>query len=179
MCVRKTQRKHSGFSLIEMVVGISVLAIAMTAVTALVAPQATQSTDPIYQVRAAELGQSLLNEIMAKSFDEASNPSGGLVRCGEGGTTCSTTLGPDTGETDPDAFDDVDDYHGYTSSAELLDSTSTYASLYTGYTFTVSVIYDGDYNGTADAIRVAKRVDIAVTTPDLQVFRFAGYRGNY
>jgi MSHA pilin protein MshD len=78
------KKKQLGFTLIELVIGIIAFAIVITLVTGLIVPQATRSIDPIFQVRATELAQSLMNEINAKAFDEQSdNSNGGLVRCGE------------------------------------------------------------------------------------------------
>ena len=56
--------KASGFTLIELVIGIVVFSIALVLFTSLMVPQAIRSVDPIFQVRASELGQSLMNEII-------------------------------------------------------------------------------------------------------------------
>ncbi len=177
--------KICGFTLIELIAGIVIMAIAMTSLVSFLNPQATNSIDPIYQVRAAELGQSLMNEIMGKAFDENSNLSGGLLRCSEAlATPCSAAsdFGPNQDpfeSNDVDTFDDVDDYHGYTP--ELLGSSDTLATLYQDYTVSVSVVYDGDYNGVADtpADHHAKLILITVKTPNNDAFEFAAYRGNY
>ena len=175
------KKRQQGFSLIELVAGIVILAMGMTALTSIVYPNATKSIDPVYQVRAAELGQSLLNEIMGKAFDENSKLSGGLFRCDESGFNCTDPgyLGTENPESDPDSFDDVDDYDGYDQSKELLSNNQSYDTLYSGFTFSVSVFYDGNYDGVADTNRVAKRVEITVITPSAQVFEFAAYKANY
>jgi MSHA pilin protein MshD len=72
---------QAGFTLIEVIVGIVVLAIALTLITAVLGPLSQKSTEPWHQVRAAELGHSFLNEVMARSFDESSDRSGGAYRC--------------------------------------------------------------------------------------------------
>ena len=51
--------KLKGFTLIEMVIGIVVFSIALTLFTSLIVPQVIRSVDPIFQVRASELGQVL------------------------------------------------------------------------------------------------------------------------
>src|SRR5690606_33770344 len=89
--------------------------------------QAQRSAEPILQTRAAGLGQALMLEIMSKSFDQHSDRTGGLLRCGEtDAPTCTepTALGPDS---DSDSvketralFNDVDDYHGLNSTDDPL-----------------------------------------------------------
>ena len=71
-----------GFTLIEIIIGIVVIAIVTLVVTAGMGPLFRQSVDPWQQVRAAELGQSLMNEIMARKFDDANTAS---YRCSASG----------------------------------------------------------------------------------------------
>lgn len=198
-----------GFTLIETVIGIVVFAIAMTTVTAVIVPLGVRSVDPILQVRAAELAQSIFNEIASKSFDENSDRNGGLIRCnedlpaglaafpdsvvGERACTPAANLGPDiltgtTLETRAD-FDDVDDYHGTTLIETAIGSLGPdIASLYQGFTLTITVVYDGNFDGVADTPPVdtadtvvsrAKLITINVTTPSGQTLPFSTYRSNF
>ena len=172
--------KQSGISLIEMVVGMVVFAIAMVVILSFLLPQARQSLEPMYQIRATELAQSMLNEITAKAFDENSDRAGGFVRCSQGSAascTSPTALGPDSGEG-RNQFDDVDDYHGLT---QLADSrNNSLAGIYQGYQLQVSVFYDEDLNGLADnSIGNAKLIRVDVQTPSNEVISFATYRSNY
>ena len=175
-------RNGQGFTLIEMIAGIVIMAIAMTALTGVLFPQATRSVDPVYQVRAAELGQSLINEIMGKAFDENTDYNSGL-RCGEAGAdpcTAEDQLGPD--DEDVDEYDDVDDYHEYDQSKAQLDGSDNYDELYLNFTFEVEVTYDDDLDGDHDdddSILIFKRVEVKVTTPGGQDFKFVEYKGNY
>jgi len=140
--------KASGFTLIELVIGIVVFSIALVLFTSLIVPQAIRSVDPIFQVRASELGQSLMNEITSKSFDEKSDRTGGATLCN---ATCigSINLGPDDSESRT-TFDDVDDYHGLNVSngdiKNSLDETTVLdgSNLYQGFSLHVSVVYDAD-----------------------------------
>lgn len=177
-----TQR--AGFTLIEMIAGIVIMAIAMTALTAVLFPHAKRSIDSVYQVRAAELGQSLINEVMGKAFDENTDLNSG-IRCGENvidndnACTSVNMLGPDGGEG-VDDYDDVDDYHGYNQDAAQLDSNSTYGTLYPSFTFMVEVKYDDDVDGTEQSDRkLFKQVTVTVTTPGGEDFAFVQYKGNY
>lgn len=170
-----------GFTLIELIAGIVIFAVAISAMTSILFPHATKSVDPIYQVRAAELGQSLLNEIMGKAFDENTDYSSG-TRCGEVPTkpcTPAGRLGPEDGETVAD-YDDVDDYDDYDQSKAQLDSASAYSNLYKNFRFKVTVNYDGSYSGAQNNnITFAKRVDIVITTPGGEEIRFAAYKANF
>ncbi len=65
-----TRRKRSeGFTLLELVIGIVVFTISLTIVLSLIVPQAEQTAEPFRQVKAAKLGQSLMNDILSRSYD--------------------------------------------------------------------------------------------------------------
>lgn len=109
-----------GFTLIESIVAMVVMAIAMTILFSIFFPRVEDSGRPQYIVRASALGQSMMTTILSRSFDEKSDPSGGVVRCDD--TTANTDItskadpclgatGSDEGQ-DVSAFDDVDDYIG-------------------------------------------------------------------
>lgn len=167
-----------GFTLVEIIVGIVVLAIALTLITSIILPAARQSVTPVYQVRAAELGQAMLNEILSKSFDEQSDRQGGQVRCGEEGVNCtdSSNFGPDN--EDRDRFDDVDDYHQLTSIESALGEDLS--NRYPNYTVLVDVCYS-DSSGTCgnQPDPLFKRILVTVTTPEGQNFDFSAVRGNF
>ena len=165
-----TRRKHSeGFTLLELVIGIVVFTISLTVVLSLIVPQAEQTAEPFRQVKAAKLGQSLMNDILSRSYDENSDRSPPFETCNAKGN-CSTTLGPE--EASEDDYDDVDDYNGYT----VNDVGGNYSS----FGFTVTVDYDSDLNDSTPTDGLTfKRIDIAVTAPDGQVYNFSAYRGSY
>ena len=56
-------RRLSGFTLIELVTGIVLFAVAMTLIVGVILPMTRKQAQPIYQVRAAELGQAMLQEV--------------------------------------------------------------------------------------------------------------------
>ena len=165
-----TCRKYSeGFTLLELVIGIVVFTISLTIVLSLIVPQAEQTAEPFRQVKAAKLGQSLMNDILSRSYDENSDRSPPFETCNAKGN-CSTTLGPE--EASEDDYDDVDDYNGYT----VNDVGVNYSS----FGFTVTVDYDSDLNDSTPTDGLTfKRIDIAVTAPDGQVYNFSAYRGSY
>lgn len=187
-------RAERGFSLLEVVVGMVVFSIVMVIVTQLVSVQARRSIDPVVQVRAAELGQSLMEEILTKAFDEASTRSGGFSRCNETlPCTVSGQLGPDPGESRSN-FNDVDDYQGLSVIADSLGVAlqSAERDLYQGYSVDVQVFYDDDQNGindddangdgvndTGTFTGNVKLVRVTVTTPQAEDLVFSALRWNY
>ena len=165
-----TRRKRSeGFTLLELVIGIVVFTISLTIVLSLIVPQAEQTAEPFRQVKAAKLGQSLMNDILSRSYDENSDRSPPFETCNAKGN-CSTTLGPE--EASEDDYDDVDDYNGYV--------VSNVGGNYNNFGFAVTVDYDSDLDdSTPTDGQTFKRIDLAVTAPDGQVYNFSAYRGSY
>jgi len=180
---------HKGFTLIETIVGIVVLAISFSVLTSLIYPVAQQSAEQLHQVKAAELAQSMLNEIQNKAFDDNSDMVGGQLRCGEtGAPNCSTDMGAETvlGITETRAtFDDVDDYNNLVyNPGEVVNSQGIPLDLYFGYAMTINVCNDADYDGvcnTDPAIdkSIAKLIVVTIITPTDFSLHFSTYRTNF
>ncbi|GAB3027347.1 type IV pilus modification PilV family protein [Bowmanella dokdonensis] len=194
-----------GFTLVELVIGIVVFAVALAFAGSFILPQAKRSIDPIFQVRATELGQSLLSEIQARSFDEHSDHSGGQMRCGEdmdgdGNTDFCTDapgLGCEEAGLNRDLYDDVDDYLCLTgrNAVEVMNTpdrpmTDSDQPLYQGFMVAFEVFYDADMDGINDfdtdgdgtigsGTANLKLIRVHVTTPNQETISFATYRGNY
>jgi len=179
--------KQKGFTLVETIVGIVVLSIAFSIITTLIYPMVENSADQLHQIRAAELGQSMLNEIQGRSFDENSDRNGGLVRCGELTITCTANnaLTAETGESRA-TYDDVDDYNGLNLSGDNIENSlgETLDGLYSGFIIGVIVCNDGNYDGvcsnsaSADT-DTAKLITVTVTTPTGFAINFSSYRANF
>lgn len=176
---------QKGFTIIEVIVGMVVLAISFSVLTTLIHPVAKQSADQLHQVKAAELAQSVLNEIQNKAFDENSDMAGGIVRCGESGINCSTAMGPDGTETRA-TFNDVDDYDGLEYLAgEIRDSQDVLLKLYFGYKMSITVRNDANYDGSFITVPVerarstAKLITVTITTPTDFTMSFSTYRANF
>jgi MSHA pilin protein MshD len=168
-----------GFTLIETIVGIVVLSLSFAVLSTLLYPLAHQSAEQVHQIRAAELGQSMINEILGKAFDDNSDMSGGYLRCSEASApACSEHDDFDDGES-RENYDDVDDYNGLTA---LENSEGATLEGYTGFSLLVTVVYDGDFNGVDDesnANPVAKLITVMITTPQDFDFVFSVYRTNF
>jgi len=177
---------QKGFTLIEIIVGMITLSIAFSVLITLIYPLANQSAEQVHQIRAAELAQSTINEILGKAFDQNSDMSGGYFRCGEdqnidgdinGDELCSSTLGSDGIETRA-TFNDVDDY----DNVNTIEDSAGNSLDYVGFSINISVVYDGDYDGVDDGNNnnpVAKLITVNVTTPQDFIFTFAVYKANF
>jgi len=187
---RQLQR---GFTLIETIIGIVVLSISFAILTSLIYPLSEQSAEQVHQVRAAELGQSMINEILAKAFDENSDMSGGLYRCGDdinndgvisaadGEHACSAGGGNEE-SGDRALFDDVDDYNDLILNEieSSLGASDSLDNIYRGFKVKVNVTNDSNYGAAANANNFgAKLITVTVTTPQGFDFVFSAYRANF
>ena len=170
--------KQAGFTLIEIIIGIVALAISLSIITTLIVPAEQQSADQIHQIKAAELGQGVLDEILGRAFDENSDHAGSVWRCNETGRpacTAQASFGADNGESSRDLFDDVDDYDGFNS--KVNSTNQNLDKGYNSFQIAVSVIYDGTALGLANTL--AKRVTVTITTPLGTAVEFTGYKSNF
>lgn len=183
-----SSKRSQGVTLIELIVGIVVLAISLTLVTSVLGPLFIKSTDPWHQVRATELGQSLMNEILAHSFDENSSRSGSLTRCNEAGAAaCTAAVDFGTDAETRQQFNDVDDFTGLNTLADALayiDDASVREQYYRNYQVAVNVRYAdaGDVTlsaGTAITSEQLKLITITVTTPNGEDIQFSAIKGNW
>jgi len=172
-----------GFTLIEVIIGIVVFSISLSIVSVLIIPAEEKSADQVLQVKAAELGQSLLNDISSRAFDENSDMAGGLVRCGEPLNSNLCTDEGDFGSDSPgedsndrSSFDDVDDFHGYT--LHLNANNQNLHQGYTNFDLLVEVTYDGLSIGLANN-DAAKKITVTVTTPLGTEIKFATHKANF
>ncbi len=169
--------RHSGFTLIEIIIGIVMLSISLAIVSSLIAPAEEKSADNLLQIKAAELGQSLLNDISSRAFAHNSDMTGGQFRCNEAGqSACTEPLGTDgLAEGSRENYNDVDDFDGYTEKKDVLGiglDTS-----YSNFIIDVDVQYAGADLGLAD--KLAKRITVTVTTPLGTEIKFATHKANF
>lgn len=193
-----TYQSQSGFTLIELIVGIVVFSVALVMLVSVIMPQTRKGIDPIWQVRAVTLGQSLLNEVSSKAFDENSITNRGRQAC-NAGTACSdsSSLGPDLGES-RNNFDDIDDFHGLVvNGSEIANASQTTlsaatATLFQGFQAQIVVFYDANYDGindddidqddsvdTGTLVGNQKRIEVTVITPEGERIVFSTYRNNF
>ncbi len=173
-------RKHHGLTLIELLMFITVVGIALSAMLS-VFVQATQaSSDPMIRRQQLAIAESLLREVQLMPFtycdpDDANATtaasSGGCASLAEGS-------GPEGGETrygPSSRFDNVNDYAGFSMSG-IRDVANQAVSGLSGYSASVAVAATAlDTVAAADALKVT----VTVTAPDASTLSLQGWRTRY
>lgn len=176
----RSHMSTSGFTLVEIIITIVFISIVMVGVLTAYNNTMKASANPLQQIRAVELGQSFMDEIFNKRFDENSG-QGGTPRCGSSDVgqvacTLSGNFGSEAGEV-RSTFDDVDDFHGLNESPPL-DSLGNARNGYDNYAVQISVRYSGnELAGIAN--NDAKRIEVTTTTPKGDSYTFTAYRVNF
>lgn len=195
---------QKGFTLIEGIIAIVIMGIAMMTLTSFLFPQVERSAIPHYQARSAAIGHAMLNELLARKFDSASDPNGdSVVRCGETNPrtglavdcTAASSLGAASNELDDGLLrvtvaDDVDDFIGcWGTGAQCnnssLDRRGSLSDFIPGEDYQniwaeVNVVYDNGFSGTdAEAVTAHKRISVHVRTTRYGDYEFIAYRSNY
>ncbi len=128
---------NRGFTYIELIIIITVAAVVLTPILASFVETNRSAADGYKTQLALFLAQDLMEEIRTRKFDEDTPAGGGVVAPG------SNNIGLEAGENAAgprNAYDDVDDYHGYTEGT-LKDMNGVTLAEATGYTRTVTVEY--------------------------------------
>ena len=181
-----------GFTLVEMIIVITITAIAITGLAAALYPRSQQSAEQVIAVKAAESGRAVLDEILGRQFDHNSGPNGGLPECvlvaTTGRTQCTvpTSLGPDSaaGESDRTLYNDVDDFI-ITTPRPIQDVLGqTLDSSYRNFTVTINVFYEQDNSGqftgvNANQLSHYKRIEVVIIDSQGNRYPFAAIKGNY
>ena len=155
------RKRTVGFTLVEMIVAITVISIALAATMSVFSLTVSSSADPIQPKQAMLVAESMLEEILLKPY---ANPDGGYV------AACTTTC-------DRARFDDVKDYHNYASNGVYaLDDLSTRVAGLEAYAVSVTV---ADSTTTANAnTSTGQRVTVTVSVGG-NAYTLTGYRFNY
>lgn len=150
--------EQRGVTLLETLVFIVVVSVALGAVVQVYNQAVVRSVDPVVRIKALEKGQALLDEILARKFDE-NTPTGGVP-------ACDSSLGdPCAGIAVDSDYDDVGDYHGYS------DTTDT------GYALNVTVVAAGSDLGLANAH--ARLITVTVSMPEGNALQLSAYKVNF
>jgi MSHA pilin protein MshD len=172
---------HRGFSLIELVVFIAIVAISVTGILGVFAYTARHSSDPLAQKQALAIAESLLEEVLLMPFTwcDPDDP-GAPTASGSGDCAVTEGLGPEAGESRYSAtapFDNVNDYHGFdtqtASPAGICDLTGNCFSTLSAYRAVVSITEEAIGGIPADD---SLRVTVTVTGPAGTSVTVDGYR---
>jgi len=156
-----------GFTFLEIIIALTILSVALLGFSQIFSTALNASYRAAQESIATNLGRGLMAEIMSKNFveDPTMNPP--------------PALGPDGTESrfggSGNAFDDVDDYHGYSESPPIsvgglpMDGTAGTPD-YSKFSRSVSVKYvdflaDGTYNDNPSGNTNYKKVTVTVNSP--------------
>ena len=142
--------RHSGFTLLEIITTVVVIAIAATALMSVFSSTIRTSADPVLQHQALAIAEAYMEEILLKDF----------------------AIGPETTRA---SFDDVRDYNGLNDVGARDQGNNPIAGL-NDYTITVTVVNDG-LNGIAAVDSL--RIEIVVSGALIDDILLSGYRVNY
>jgi MSHA pilin protein MshD len=200
--------QNKGFTLVELIIGIVVLAVAMLVMNTLLISQSKDALEPLYRLRASQLGQSVLQDILSRGYDEYSDHSGGYYRCGEiwgnsdlwfDGTDWQTTATTTDIATKIDCSD-VSNYGIDSTSSEVLGEHQDFNDVDDFITdgFESAIDYgdvlgnnlSSQYNNYSIKVEVnadtttltdqtLKRIDITIQTPSNEKIVFSALKGNY
>jgi MSHA pilin protein MshD len=151
----RMRSRHRGVTLVELVVAITIVAIAVTTILGAFAAIATRSADAMMQQQAIAIAESYLSEILQRWVVDP-NP----------------TTPPNTGRA---SWDLVDQYNGLVEGPH--DQFGNAIASLSSYTVSVSTSQSSALAGVPAA--AARRVDITVSYPRNASVTLSGYRTSY
>lgn len=167
-CFRKLFTSHfslltcsRGFTLIEIIMIIVIVAIAIPTLLIVLGQGAKQGVNAELEIKATNVAQAMMEEIRSKRWGAYTSPPGPEV--GESRTACTGT---------PNTFDDVDDYNGYSE-------TCTWGG--PDYTTDVVVCYVdvADLNNCVAGPTDYKRIEVTVSNPNIGPVKLVTVVTNY
>jgi MSHA pilin protein MshD len=144
--------KHAGFTLLEIITTVVVIAVAATALMSVFSSTVATSADPVLEHQAIAIAEAYMEEILLKDFDQMGPPA------------------PSRAE-----YNDVRDYNNLPDTV-VRDQFGVAIGALSDYSISVSVAADG-LNGIAaiDSLRI----DITVSHASIDPVQLSGYRTNY
>jgi MSHA pilin protein MshD len=98
-----------GFTLLEMILFIVVFSLGIVGVMTLYINTLGKTSDPILRNNAVQVLQSVMEVVYNKKWDE-NTPNGGCDNITTECSALSSSIGPDSGETSLNDYDDIDDF---------------------------------------------------------------------
>jgi MSHA pilin protein MshD len=147
--------RHRGVTLVELVVAITIVAIAVTTILGAFAAVATRSADAMMQQQAIAIAESYLSEILQRWVID---PNGAP---------------PNTGRA---SWDLVDQYNGLVEAPH--DQFGNAIASLSSYTVSVSTSQSSAFSPGVPATAI-RRIDITVSYPPSASVILSGYRTHY
>jgi MSHA pilin protein MshD len=147
--------RQRGVTLVELIVAITIVAIAVGGILGAISAIASRSADAMVQQQAIAIAQAYLDEILQRWVVD---PNGTPANTGRG------------------SWDTVDQYNGLADTGAHDQYGNAIASL-AGYNVSVAVTPSGALGGIASA--AARRIDVTVTHASNVTVVLTGYRTNY
>lgn len=129
------RRTHpAGFTLIESLMAISVLAFAVIAISQAISAGQMETYEALHHERAMAVAQALMEEVLALPYADPDDSS--------------TTAGPETGQGESassrSTFDNCDDFHNYSeSTGNVADHAGVaYTGQFTDFSRAVTAAYE-------------------------------------
>ena len=142
----------NGFTLIEIILFIIVFTLGVIGIMVLFYNTLGKTSDPLIRDRGIQVAQAVMEEILSKKWDELTPNGGCKNNSGVCGDPSLSSLGPDTGEINPEDFDDVDDYVDTGTEYEKSKTwQSSNLGLTSGFSVKITVSY-ADVNLTTGEI---------------------------
>ena len=174
-CKFLQSRPQRGFTLLEVLVTIIVIAIAATAIMGVFTGTIRSSANPLIQQQAVAIAEAYMEEILLKQFcHDAPQPMTVLP---------PPFLPPCTGESGGAEegaradFNDVQDYDGLTGPAA--DQNGNGITGLENYTVSVSVNAANFGTAILQGSGNAMRVDVTVSHAAIDDIQLSGFRANY
>ena len=145
--------RQRGLTLVELLIAIVVIGVGLAGVMMAFSTLARQNADPVVQRQLLAIAQGLMEEIHLKPYASTANtaPSG-----------CAR-----------DTFNDVSDYHGYSTTNVICGVDGTTLSGLNGYSVRVVVAV-----ATLSGVAAAKRIEVIVSRGS-DSFTLTGWRTDY
>lgn len=151
---------QKGVSLIETLVFLVVVSIALGALINVFSHAVENSVDPVVRIRALELAQAQLDEVLSRKFDE-NTPSGGVPACNSSAGVACAGITPDAD------YDDVGDFNGYVNNSHA------------NHTISVAVVEAGSELSSSIGNGNARRITVTVTVPGSSDIQLSAYKVNF
>lgn len=162
--------RQGGATLVELVITIVIISVAVAGVVGAFSTIAGRSSDALIDSKAIALAQVYLDEVLSKKYDNDTGEGGAVAP--PGSNLCAIGNEGQSRAT----YDDVDDFDGV-NDAPPRTPVGGIAAGYAGFAVAVGVACAGGEVGVAND--AAKRIQVAVTTPQNKTLTFTVYRGHF